>query len=298
MTSYLEQQLTAGMHDEVGEAALSGDVLAAAMRGHQRRQVLRRTVYVAGVAGLAGVTAAALNLGSGPGAGPQPGGERPAVAAAGTPQLHLAAAIAAGQNISYKIKVTVPDGRGGVTTTEGAFDPATATGYLTSRWSGAAVVTQERLVDGFRYWNASGVRQWQRLPGTYDRLAYDRSNNGHNDTVAGSAGASADPQELLAELRGTGATITEPGAGVFHFEITLEPQTTPRTTLNQIIAGDITLGADKRIATIVYTRTTKWTKGTVSGTDRDKVTMTFSDYGTPVTVEKPANAVVATTATK
>jgi len=206
------------------------------------------------------------------------------------PPITLMAAVAASDGISYRVKVTEATGRSGVTTTEGAFDPATATGYLGSKWSGADVVYYERLVAGTRYIGSSGAGEWKQVPGRFDRLGYDRSNNGH---VAGSAGASADPEELLAELRDAGSKITESRPGVFHFELALKPETTPRTTLSQSIAGDVTLGADKRIATIVYTRTTKATKDKVSSTETTRVTMAFSGYGSPVRVEKPADVVAA-----
>ena len=217
---------------------------------------------------------------------------RSAATVARPPAITLMAAITASDGISYRIKVSQPTGAGGVTTTEGAFDPATTTGYLSSKWSGADVVYYERLVAGTRYTGASGMRQWKQEPGRFDRLAYDRSNAGHDDGVAASAGASADPEELLAELRDAGSTVTETGAGVLHFEVTLKPETSARTTLNQSIAGDVTLGPDKRIAAIVYTRTTRATKDTFSRTETTTVTMAFSGYGAPVRVEKPADVVV------
>lgn len=218
---------------------------------------------------------------------------RSAGTVAQSPAITLMAAITASDGISYQIKVTQPTGTGGVTTTEGAFDPATSTGYLSSKWSGADVVYYERLVAGTRYTGASGMRQWKQEPGRFDRLAYDRSDDGHDDGVAASAGASADPEQLLAELRDAGGKVTGTGAGVLHFEVTLKPETSPRTTLNQSIAGDVTLGPDKRIATIVYTRTSRATKDKLARTETTKVTMVFSGYGAPVRVEKPAGAVVA-----
>ena len=214
------------------------------------------------------------------------------------PPITLMAAVAASDGISYQVKVTETAGRSGVTTTEGAFDPASATGYLSSKWSGADVVYYERLIAGTRYIGASGAGQWKQLPGRFDRLGYDRGNNGHADGVAESAGAAADPAELLAELRDAGSKVTESRPGVFHFELTLKPETTPRTTLKQSIAGDVTLGADKRIATIAYTRTTRATKDEFSSTETTEVTMAFSDYGAPVRAEKPADVVVVEPAKK
>ena len=287
MTNYIEEQLMAGMRDEVAGTVLSTDILGAAVRGHQRRTVLRRAVFAAGVVGLAGVAAVAVTLsGTGAGAGGPQGDGRPAAVAAGTPELRLASAITASQNTTYRIKVTIQEGKSRATTNEGAFDPATSTGYLNSQWAGSGPVYYERLVAGIRYVGSSGSPNWKQDPRRYDRLTYDTSAKGH-DPAAKASGATANPDELLAELRKAGTKITESG-GKFHFEVTLKPEKAPRTTLKQSIAGDITLDGDQRISSIAYTRTSRATKDGISETSTTTVRMAFSGYGAPVKVEKPA----------
>jgi thiamine monophosphate kinase len=107
MTTDLEEQLSAGMREHTAGLALSGDVLGRATRNHRRRAATVRAGYALGVAGLAGVLAASLTLGGGRGANdPAPKAAPPSVAQAQSPSLRLAAAAAASDDISYRIRLS------------------------------------------------------------------------------------------------------------------------------------------------------------------------------------------------
>ncbi|WP_406037600.1 hypothetical protein OG799_23385 [Micromonospora sp. NBC_00898] len=306
MTTDLEEQLAAGMRDEVAGLALTRDVLGDATRRHRRRTTLHRTAYAVGVVGVVGALAATLTVGAGAPGGTTgsrgPVAERPAVASADTPQMRLAAAAAASENISYRVKVTttskdklakpgeLPEPVSERWVTKGAFDPATATGYLDSPYEGQlrpAIVAgfeHERLIDGVRYVGASnasvgsrGEIVWSREEGKRDKLDYDMA-------MGGGLGASASPEGLLRMLRQAGATVTEKADGVYHFEVTVKD-------LPEILAdtfvGEVTVGADNRIAKVAYTREARANVHGRHFTYHLEVVIELSDYGMPVKVEVP-----------
>src|SRR3954453_15732267 len=99
MTNSLEEQLTAGMRERVAGITITTDVVGETLRIQRRRTMITRTAYAVGVAGLAGaITAGVLATGgTGPGTAPN----RPPVAGAESPELHLAAAVTASQSTSY-----------------------------------------------------------------------------------------------------------------------------------------------------------------------------------------------------
>jgi hypothetical protein len=286
MTTDIEHHLVAGMREEVAGIALTTDIVGTAARRHRRRTAAQRTLYGAGVVGLAGALAAVMALGSGQQR--QPGTGRPPVASAESPSVRLAAAIAHSENISYKVRTTIvfDAGRGLRWSTEGAFDPARATGYLHVLDPNAPPPFgyEERLIDGVRFVGFAGGH-FKQYPGKHDRLAYTAVLDG---ALGAAFGASADPDQLFQALRQAKATITQTSAGTYHFEVTLEDTPNAHTTL----AGDVTLDADKRIAKVTFVQALQANKDGQSVTGRYPVTVELSDYGTPVSVQRPTDVVV------
>ncbi|MET7749667.1 hypothetical protein [Micromonospora sp. NPDC005367] len=310
MKTNLEDQLTTGMRDEVRGLVFSRDVLGDAARRHRRRVALHRTAYAAGVVAVVGALATVATIGAGAPEGAErphgPLAERPPAASADSPQLRLAAAAAASENISYRVKVTTtskdeapPEGELPETASEswvttGAFDPTTATGYLESPYNGklrpviAAGYEHERLVNGVRYTGArdgadldSGKIFWRKHPGKQDNLDYDMA-------MGGGLGASADPQQLFRLLRRAGATVTEKAAGVYHFGVTVKDASDG--ILADEFVGDVTIGADDRIAKVTYARTAETSIRGSDYTYHLGVVIELSGYGVPVKVEVPAGA--------
>ncbi|MEJ3747197.1 hypothetical protein WEI85_28425 [Actinomycetes bacterium KLBMP 9797] len=282
----IEEQLTAGMRDRAAGLTLTTDVVGEATRRHKRRVTVQRIGYAMGVVGLAGALAAGVTIG---GSGT---GTPPTTHTVAAPNVRLASAIAASENISYQVKVTeLYGGRNaqpGIA--EGAFDPATATGHLKSWWTGAAdSVYLERLVNGVRYIGSSGSKGWKQEKGTHDRLAYSRE-------LDGALSASADPESLFDALRDSGAKITDAGAGVYRFESTQRGDDR-YATWTRTFTGEVTVNADNRIATITYEsrdegRFKPGVKGGEEFSSTHELTVELSGYGSPVRVEKPANVVV------
>ncbi|OKI87586.1 hypothetical protein [Micromonospora sp. CB01531] len=313
MTTDLEDRLIDGMRDEVAGLAFTRDVLGDATRRHRRRTALHRTAYAAGVVGVTGALAAALTVGTGAPAGlrgaPGPVAERPATAASPeSPRMRLAAAAAASENISYRVKFTttnkdklpprgeLPEPVARTWVTKGAFDPATATGYLESPNTGLVPPMsigwlQERLVDGVRYVGGldgadpdSGKIVWARFPeGRQTSLNYD-------DALGGGLGTSADPQQLFRMLRQAGAKVSQNAGGGYHFEVSM--QDSKQGIAADRLVGDVTIGADGRIKTVAYDRAVRWNARGPEHTYHLHVLMELSDYGLPVKVEAPANALV------
>ena len=304
MSTHLEDELIVGMRDEAAGLAFTRDVLAEASRRHRWRTALHRTVYTAGVVGVVGALAAVATVGAGgaPGTGGSSGPDagRAAAASAESPQMRLAAAAAASESTSYRLKVTttvkhelppadeLPEPVSRRWVTEGAFDPATATGYLNSPYTGLVPVVvagfeAERLVNGVRY---VGVRKgsnpgkgtigWSRQPGRQDGLNFDLA-------LGGGLTASADPQELFRTLRQAGAKVTETSGGAYDFDVQVAQQ-----GVTDRLVGQVTLDADKRIGNVVYDRTVSVTEGHVFDYQLH-VVIELTDYGTPVKVDPPAN---------
>ncbi|WP_262281741.1 hypothetical protein [Micromonospora sp. MA102] len=311
MTTDLEDQLITGMRDRVTGLPPTRDVLGAATRRHRRRTALHRTAYAAGMVGVAGALTAALTVGAGNAGGrPGPSGPaagRPAPAASPqSPQLRLAAAAAASENISYQVKVTttsldapppegeLPEPVSRRWVTKGAFDPATATGYLDSPYTGlrpavAAGPEHLRLIDGVLYLGGRDGRDpdngkivWSRVPDRQDSLDYDMA-------MGGRLGASASPQALLRVLDRAGATVTEQSPGVYHFDVSA-PDASNEILADRLV-GEVTVGADGRIAKVAYERTSRMLRSK-DFTSHLRVVIELSGYGLPVTVKAPAHAPV------
>lgn len=289
MTTDIEEQLMAGMQQEVAGVTLAKDIVGAAATAHRRRTAVHRTAYAAGAVGLAGALAAVVAVGaigeSVPGAG------RPPVASAETPQLQLAAAVAASENLSYTLKITVgtkedPDGWGSA---EGAYDPATSTGYLHSRSAGVSAVYYQRLINGVLYLGSTGAKKWKQEPGN-GKFEY-------GDALGGAASTTADPGELFKELRQAGAKVVRTGAGTYHFETT-KPFDDEYQAGADTVVGDVTVDGAKRIAKVTSASTHKGqykpgVKGGVAFHSTTVVTVELSDYGRPVKAEKPTDVIVA-----
>ncbi|GAA4257017.1 hypothetical protein [Dactylosporangium darangshiense] len=293
MTTDLEEQLSAGMREHTAGLALSGDVLGRATRNHRRRAATVRAGYALGVAGLAGVLAAGLTLGGGGGANdPAPKAAPPSVAQAQTPSLRLAAAAAASDDISYRIRLSSGAKGAQPLVYEGAFDPRTDTGYLRSTQE-AGVLT-ELLIDGTRYIGTERIPghepegeherygRYAQYPGRYDRLSYDLSEQ----AVLGST--TADPASLFRALQAANATISQNPDGTLHFRIVQQSAT------DKIVQdGDVTLDANGRIARIAIAGT--WESTAKGRLDKGEFTTTLelSDYGLAVTAQRPADVVPA-----
>jgi hypothetical protein len=238
--------------------------------------MITRTAYAVGVVGLTGALAAGVltNGGTGPAATP----DRPSVAGTESPQLRLAAAVVASQGTSYRVKNTLinrslPGSPSQII--EGAFDPATATGYVHIPFDDGSW-HEERLVDGdlYRTTAVAGQRvDWQLDPGKHTGLSYD--------VKTGMLAASADPQQLFDALTQSGAKISQSGPTKYHFDVAISPR---KGLTGGNMVGDVTVGPDKRIAKVVYEATLR------SATDTTVLdgTLELSDYGSPVTVERPS----------
>ncbi len=253
-----ETRLAGRLHDLAASETGTPPTPSLLVRGRQARH--RRRIAVTGFATAVVVAAGAVTAAvSSPSPSGPPAGETAAV--------RLAAAVATSDDTSYRVKVMV-----GANITEGAFDPATRTGYLNSAAPGDGVVYQERLINGVRFVSSSGSRDvWKQYPDTHDRLAYDKALNS-------AASASAAPETLFEALTQAGAVITKSGTG-FHFEVAG-------------LVGDVTVGADNRIASVAYEETLRFEKKGHIEVSTESVTVELSEYGTPVTVEQPANVVV------
>jgi len=285
MSTFIEEQLTAGMHDQVAGIRLTTDVLGAATRQHQRRVAVRRRAYAAGILGLAGALVAGAAIGGA--REPGPSSSRPPVASAESANLQLSAAITASERISYKLKITigwsdVEPGLGTAVMT-GAFDPATSTGYLNTSQPNNPVVYYQRLINGKIYFSSSGQKGWKQQPGN--------GNFEYGDAFGGATGSTVDPGELFKALRQAGAKIMATGAGRYHFEVALDAG--PRGLASDVLVGDVTLNADKRIAKVSYRETAQGGKDGQAFTSTTGLTIEFSDYGMAVKVEKPTNVIVA-----
>ncbi|MBF9129718.1 hypothetical protein I0C86_12225 [Plantactinospora sp. S1510] len=293
MTTDIEEQLIAGMHQETAGVTLTSDVVGAARRRHQRRTVLLRATYAMGVLGLAGVTAAVLTVGGngqpGPTAGPPP------ATSAAAPQLKLVAAVAASENISYRMRLATGDQSGRVGLTyEGAFDPGTRTGYVRSPQDDS--VMTELLINGTRYIGGEpplgelppdkgpGEKygRYGQYPGKHDRL----SLYGDADTVLGAA--SPDPAALFAALKSANATISETPDGRLHFEYATQSRDGSTTT-----SGDVTRDAEGRIGKVALTGTWQSTAKGRLDTGTFTATLELFDYGVEVKVERPTDVVMA-----
>ncbi|MEU4367324.1 hypothetical protein [Micromonospora chersina] len=287
----LDERLTDRLHALVdGEPHSAAPAAALLERGRRARR--RRTATVAGgtLAVLVLSTAGATTLVH------RPAPDRPAVAAeappppAASPQMELAAAVTASENTSYRVTVRRSSrvDPNWVETTTGAFDPRSADGWLRTRYPDGLSFTEERLVDGVYYvGGADGHRKlpWKRHPGERKFLPFDVA-------MGGALGASADQDGLFQVLKRNDATVTRTGQRAYHFSVEPTGGSTGFDAgvplVSEKIVGDVTLGADNRIAALAYDVTLVFRKnGTVGPPTSTQVTMAFSGYGLPVTVERP-----------
>jgi hypothetical protein len=291
MTNRLEEQLSAGMRESATGLTLSGDVLGRATRNHRRRVATVRLGYALGVAGLAGVLAAGLTLGGGGAA--QPDAKAPPATQVQAPSLRLANAAAASDEISYRSKLTLgAPGAPDITTYEGAFDPRTDTGYL--RCVRDHGVLTELLINGTRYFGTeplpgktpTGVHEaysrYGEYPGKHEGFSYNLSN------LPAVSGVTADPASLFKALKEANAEISQNPDGTLHFRIRQEHQDGVT-----VYDGDVTIGADGRIAKVAIAGT--WESTAKGRLDKGAFTMTLElyDYGLDVRVERPADVVPA-----
>jgi hypothetical protein len=295
MTTNIEEQLVAAMRQEVAGIALTADVVGEAARRHQRRTVVQRSLYAAGVIGLAGVLTAVVAVGSGgqPGSGTNP----PPVVAAESPSLRLAAAVSASENTSYKVKITAAvrgDSYSGKEVTEGAFDPTTATGYLhTPYGDGTDRFYEQRLIKGVRFLGSSDAKSFKQEAGKYDRLAYF-------DALHGASSASADPDQLFKMLKQADAKITQTSASRYHFEIklpsdlkVLQKKDSAISSASSVLVGDVTLDAKKRVSRVTVEQTSRMERAGQVSTNSIMSTVELSGYGTAVSVQRPTEVIVA-----
>jgi hypothetical protein len=284
MTTDLEEQLTAGMREQVTGTAMSADVLGQATRRFRRRAATVRVGYALGVAGLAGALAAGLTLGG----TSQPGGGKAPIVQAQPASVRLVNAVKASGAISYRVRLTTD-----YFTFEGAFDPRTATGYVRSA-NDAGILT-ELLIDGTRYIGteppAKGPKptgeheaygRYGRYPGKYDRLSY----GGEGGPVLGAA--APDPAGLLEALAKVDAVVTDKGDGTLRFEYT--QRTKDGSTFT---SGVVALDGAGRIAKVAIGGT--WESTAKGSRQAGKFTTTteLSDYGVAVKVERPTDVVPA-----
>jgi hypothetical protein len=284
-------QLADRLHELTGVGTSQAPTQRLLERG--RRSKHRRAAVTSAslaVLALGGVTAAVMAT-SLSGAADRPS----TVANAADPRVELAAAIAASDNVSFRLKSTVTGQKGDGKTqtdpatyiTQTAFDPTTATGYL--RLGDSEIY---RLVNGVLYAKNSPcpkpsgpdaappdcpATQWLQYPGHYASLNFD------DDKLRGQFSASADSQTLFQALRADNAKVTKTGADTYHFEATGTKDGGAVT-----FTGDVTVGADDRIAKVTYDWKLKYAQG---GFRTSGVVLEYSGYGDPVTVEAPPNPV-------
>jgi hypothetical protein len=304
MNTDLEARLTETMHHKVDGITLTSDILGRATRRHHRRVTTTRIGYTLGVAGLAGVVAAGLTVGSR--ATPRPDAGNAPVVQAQTASLRLASAVAASDNISYRERLTTSvrsllGGRSVGMGYEGAFDPKTATGYVRSPQDGA--VETELLINGTRYIGGepplrplpAGVVHepygvYGKYPGKFNRLSlYDDGPDGFLGAVT------PEPAALFKALKSAHATIRRNPDGTLHFEYTTLVKGTPGLVTDFSIAtsGDVTLNVDGRIAGVVLTRRWQYTAKGRFDKVTSHVTLKLWDYGLKVTVKRPIHVVPA-----
>ncbi|SCL53389.1 hypothetical protein GA0070606_2112 [Micromonospora citrea] len=292
MSTDIEGTLIDGMRREVADVTLTADVLGAASRRHHRRTALLRATYAMGVLGLAGVTAAVLTVGGGAGQ-PGPTAARPPAVTAESPRMALVAAVTASENVSYRMRLTTSAGSGQSRMTyEGAFDPRTATGYVRQPQDDS--VTTELLINGTRYVGGEPplgrppadkegpgetYGRYGQYPGKHDRFSL------YGDAVLGAA--APDPAALFRALKDANATVTQRPDGSLHFEYAAQTKDGSTTT-----SGDVTRGADGRVAKVALTGTWQSTLKGRLDTGTYAATLELFDYGVEVKVQRPADVVM------
>jgi hypothetical protein len=273
MTTFIEEELSAAMREHVADVAISPDLAGRTVRAHRRRVRVTRSLYAGGAVALAAVIAAVVFAAPGR---PPPTGSKP-------PQLELAAAARASRGTSYRITNTVTNrslpGRPSFTV-QGAFDPASTTGYVrTTSAAGGSSWHEERLVGGDLYTADvvdGNVIPWWHDPGTkHTSLSYvDKT---------GVPAVTADPEQLFDQLTRVGAAVRQTGPHTYHFDVAVAPG---GGWSSGRVSAEVTVDPQGRIAKVVYEATLHGTGDPAGGTVLDG-TLALSGYGRPVTVERP-----------
>ena len=75
--------------------------------------------------------------------------------------------------------------------------------------------------------------------------------------------------------------MSQTGPDTYHFEVAVPPR---EGLTDGKVVGEVTVGSDHQVAKVVYEATVHFATETVVADE----TLELSDYGTPVTVERPA----------
>ncbi|SCG61135.1 hypothetical protein [Micromonospora coxensis] len=290
----LDERLANGLHSLVdGEPDSTPPVGLLLERGRRARR--RRAGVVSG-------TLAVLALGAigtvslvQPATVARPGGVAESAPGIAAPRMKLASAVAASENISYRLRLTTATQWGPGQTYEGAFDPKTATGYVRAPQEDS--VMTELLINGTRYIGGEPplgalppdkgpehekYGRYGQYPGKYDRL----SLYGDPDTVLDAA--APDPAALFKALKTANATVRENPDGTLHFAYAMQHKDGSTTT-----SGDITRDADGRIAKVTLNGTWQSTAKGRLDTGTSTATLELFDYGVEVKVKPPTDVVPA-----
>jgi hypothetical protein len=286
-----DSQLSSRLRDLAGPEPTSEPpvtlLLRRGRRARRRRRVVTAATVMVAAAALAGVAVVVVDPRA-----PSSPSRSPAVAVE-TPKLDLVAAIAASQNISYKVKINVALRKTGSAMSEederlwgyvgtkghdvnGAFDPTTTTGFRKSDFM------EERLIDGVLYSSERGT-------------AFSVTGRNHKtipwgDDLSVSAG-NADPAQVLNILRDKGVT-TRTGTKTWHFRYEVPVQ--PTIPMGRVVEGDIIVGDDDRVRQIRYEPTYPAGARNPLGTPvrpsgvQHVIMIDLFDYGSPVVVEVPS----------
>jgi hypothetical protein len=250
---------------EPGSAPPIDRLLERGRRNRRRRHTTTVALSVLAAAAIALTAIAAIPKGS----GPQQQAVEPRVEPRVDPRLELVAALANTEGTSFKIRATntklAGDEKRSSYVSEGAFDPATTTGYL--RFAGDKL--EIRLIDGIKYVSKDGER-FVQIKGRSETLGFDAP------VLDGELTASADSQRLFEVLRQAEVRVTKTGDGTYHFEAASDTMT---------LVGDIVLDRQQRVTRIEYDYHREGQLIKMRGV------LEFSDYGTPVRVDPPANVV-------
>lgn len=302
----LDSQLSMRLHDLAGPEPTSAPPVATLLRrgrqARRRRRAVTTLIAMLAAFALGGAAVVVANPAPAPRdgatAGTEPTGEKtggPTGETTGeTPALSLVAAIAASQNLSYKIKINIAVRKvpGRQLSEEdqriweyvgekghdviGAFDPETATGFKK-----APGFSEDRLINGVWYMSEKDSR-FTRAEGTRRTIHW-------GDPLTVSAG-DADPARTLDILRDQGTT-TRTGTRTWHFH--LDVPVSKQFPMGQVIDGDLTVGDDDRVRQIRYepsypkdARDPRGVPVPQNGVQH-VITIDLFDYGTPVVVQVP-----------
>jgi hypothetical protein len=305
MTDLMEQELAAGFREYAAGVRLDSHVLAAAAVRHRRRINVRRAVVAGGVVGVAGVLSGVLVLGDT--AQPAAPGHRPPAAAVQAPALQLAAAAQATAQTSFRLRMTRTQSNEtgrlkGYSVSEeytGAFDAVADRGYLRvgpsrvrGRVEGNPLPIELRIIGGDVYMGRLDTNVWGRHIKRSD-LA-DMLGTANTATTSVLQDPTVDPHGVLDMLQHLGS-ITPAGrsgsgsAAVDTYTFAYRVASDASTAAHRV-TGSVKIGVESRmVARIAQQTTTVGANPEIA--DGDPLTwrtvIEFSDYGTPVHVEKP-----------